>query len=116
MRKILLSDQFWLRSRLRDIVTGNMPGFDRSKHPLIWVESTESLGNILSDHNRQILRWVSAVSPLSYAALLDGCGLAPDDLWRTLQMLMNFRLLEVKTKNHLLIFTLPAGPLEVFIK
>lgn len=115
MKRILLKDQFWLRSRLHNIVEGLVPGFDRSKHPLVWVESMESLNFILSDHNRWLMKLIAEASPSTYVELLDDSGMAPEDLWKTLQVLVNFRLLDIKTKDHVLVMTPASGPLEILV-
>ena len=115
MRKILVMDQFRLRDHLRHLVSGNGPVFDKTKQPLVWIQGIASLNRILSDKNRTLMKWLVCISPASYAELADFCGMAPDDLWRTLQMLINFRLIHVKADHNLLTLVPPRGNIEIIV-
>ncbi len=67
-----------------------------STEPRVWFESMHSLGQVLSDDNRELLRLIEEHHPGSVAELAVLSGRAPGNLSRTLKTLEKYGIVKMQ--------------------
>jgi len=67
----------------------------RKKEPSVWFESMESLGQILSGQNQELLRIIRDRHPLSLTELEKLSGRKKSNLSRTLKTLSNYGIVDL---------------------
>lgn len=67
----------------------------RKDEPKVWFESMESLGQVLSGQNQQLLRLIRDRHPLSIVELESLSGRKKSNLSRTLKTLSNYGIVEL---------------------
>ena len=100
MVRIKLMSQTLLRAELSCLVTG-FTKIDKSL-PRIWMESTETLNELLSEENRNLLQEIRLNSPESIQEVSDAMDIPEEQLMQRLQLLINFRLLRFEGENGML--------------
>jgi predicted transcriptional regulator len=69
--------------------------------PKIWFASMQSLAEMLSDENRELLRVIVDTKPDSISALAQTTGQKPAELTRILKKMSNCGIVELKRgRNH----------------
>ena len=100
MVRINLMSQTLLRAELSCLVTG-FTKIDKNM-PRIWLESTETFNELLSEANRNLLQEIRLNSPESIQEVSDAMDIPEDELMQRLQLLSNFRLLRFEGENGML--------------
>jgi predicted transcriptional regulator len=72
----------------------------RSTEPKIWFPSMKALSEVLSDHNRELLRIIAEQHPDSIKQLADMTGRKANNLSRTLETMKRYGLVEIKSINR----------------
>ena len=67
----------------------------RKTEPKVWFESMESLGQVLSGQNQQLLRLIRDRHPVSIAELETLSGRKKSNLSRTLKTLSNYGIVDL---------------------
>jgi predicted transcriptional regulator len=66
------------------------------QEPRVWFESMHSLGQVLSDDNRELLQLIGKYRPESIAELATLSGRAPSNLSRTLKTLEKYGIVKMQ--------------------
>lgn len=67
----------------------------RKNEPKVWFESMESLGQVLSGQNQQLLRLIRDYHPVSIVELETLSGRKKSNLSRTLKTLSNYGIVDL---------------------
>jgi predicted transcriptional regulator len=68
----------------------------RKDEPKVWFESLQSLSQVLSDQNRDLLRLIIQTHPKSLNELAERSGRATSNLSRTLRTMERYGLVELE--------------------
>lgn len=72
----------------------------KSTDPKVWFPSMKALSEVLSDHNRELLRVIAKRRPESISQLAEFTGRRPNNVSRTLNTMKRYGLVEVKKIDH----------------
>ncbi len=64
--------------------------------PKVWFPSMKAMSEVLSDHNRELLRVIAERHPESIKELADMTGRKPNNVSRTLQTMKGYGLVELR--------------------
>ena len=71
----------------------------KSSEPKIWFESLQSMAQVLSNENRELLKIIIDVKPDSIRELEEISGRKSSNLSRTLKMLARYGIVELKKQK-----------------
>ncbi|WP_417664479.1 helix-turn-helix domain-containing protein [Pseudidiomarina donghaiensis] len=83
-----------IRARLIAIAKGEVKPAENE--PKVWFPSIRSLAEVLSDHNRELLKMIAENNPQSLKELSELSGRAPSNLSRSLKTMSNFGLVKME--------------------
>jgi len=83
-----------IRARLIAIAKGEVKPTENE--PKVWFPSIRSLAEVLSDHNRELLKMIAESEPQSLKELSELSGRAPSNLSRSLKTMANFGLVKME--------------------
>ena len=96
--KIGIADYEEMKARTMRIARGEQkPGPD---DPKVWFTSTESLAQVLSAGNRELLRTIAERAPASLDELAEMTGRAKSNLSRTLKKMAEYGLVEMEPEGR----------------
>jgi predicted transcriptional regulator len=96
--RIGIMSQEKIRARTIAIAKGEYkPG---KSDPKIWFPSMKALSEVLSDHNRELLRVIAEQQPESIKQLAEMTDRQPNNLSRTLATMKRYGLVEIKKVNR----------------
>lgn len=90
------------QNKIREMTIAIAKGEYKPKRnaPKIWFPSMKAMSEVLSDHNRELLRVISRQHPDAIKELADMTGRKPNNVSRTLQTMKRYGLVELKTVNR----------------
>jgi predicted transcriptional regulator len=92
--KIGIMSREQYQQRVLDIARGTHK--PSNNEPRVWFESMHSLGQVLSDDNRELLKLMSEHQPESIVELAELSGRAPGNLSRTLKTLEKYGIVKMQ--------------------
>lgn len=96
--RIGILSQEKIRARTTAIAKGEYkPG---KSDPKIWFPSMKALSEVLSDHNRELLRVIAAQQPESIKQLAEMTDRKPNNLSRTLGTMKRYGLVDIQKINR----------------
>jgi len=100
MKKIAIGimSQEKIRERMLAIAKGEYK--PKPGEPKIWFTSMKSLGEVLSDENRALLKTIRDAQPESITGLAALTGRKPGNLSRTLKTMSNYGIVEMRRENR----------------
>lgn len=87
-----------IRERMLAIAKGKYR--PKPDEPKIWFTSMKSLAEVLSDENRALLKTIRDAQPESITGLAAITGRTPGNLSRTLKMMSNYGIVEMRRENR----------------
>lgn len=82
--------------------------------PKVWFPSMQLVAEVfLSDENRALLRTIMESKPESMSALARAAGRTPGNMLRTLKILANYGIVELKNENNLVRSVANATEFEI---
>lgn len=100
MKQIVIGimPQEQIRERMLAIARGEYK--PKPSEPKVWFTSMRSLAEVLSDDNRALLKVIMEIKPESISALAEATGRRQGNLSRTLKMLSNYGIVEMRRENR----------------
>ena len=92
--KVGIASRETYKKRTMAIVRGEY--VPKKDEPKVWFESLQSLSQVLSDQNRDLLRLIIQTHPKSLHELAERSGRATSNLSRTLRNLERYGLVDLK--------------------
>lgn len=96
--RIGIMSQEKIRARTIAIAKGEYS--PKSSDPKVWFPSMKAVSEVLSDHNRELLRVIAECHPDSIRQLADMTGREPNNVSRTLHTMKRYGLVDVKVENR----------------
>lgn len=96
--RIGIMPQDKIRARTIAIAKGEYE--PKSTDPKVWFPSMKAVSEVLSDHNRELLRVIAEQRPDSIKQLADMTGRRPNNVSRTLDTMKRYGLVEVKLEKR----------------
>ncbi len=90
------------QNKIREMTIAIAKGEYKPKRnaPKVWFPSMKAMSEVLSDHNRELLRVSRRQHPDSIKELADMTGRKPNNVSRTLQTMKRYGLVELKIVNR----------------
>ncbi len=90
------------QNKIREMTIAIAKGEYKPKRnaPKVWFPSMKAMSEVLSDHNRELLRVIRRQHPDSIKELADMTGRKPNNVSRTLQTMKRYGLVELKIVNR----------------
>lgn len=87
------------QEKIRDMTISIAKGEYKPKRnaPKVWFPSMKAVSEVLSDHNRELLRVIADRHPESIKELADMTGRQPSNVSRTLQTMKRYGLVEFRS-------------------
>ncbi len=90
------------QNKIREMTIAIAKGEYKPKRnaPKVWFPSMKAMSEVLSDHNRELLRVITRQHPDSIKELADMTGRKPNNVSRTLHTMKRYGLVELKIVNR----------------
>lgn len=96
--RIGIASQEQIRQRTLDIAAGRLK--PKASDPKIWFTSMKSVGELLNEDNRALLRLIRESQPNSLTELSELTGRETSNLSRTLSRMKKYGLLELEKTDR----------------